>query len=229
LAQRPARGATFIIELPINGGADLMATVKSNIQHRFASVALGAFFENVSATQLKISVSHRDMAEFPYIADLATSSGLLEFRLVHERSDEIIKERENIPPGYEELQSKWKDPENPFLLEKQIVRTEPLAGLSGHIVQSAINERDNFGTTHVNLTLHQSNAPAFIQATHDYVGRKLAIIIDGRLYSAPRIAEPLINASVQIADNDSEKNRMLAAILNQPFPVEVTLVDTESF
>jgi len=70
-------------------------------------------------------------------------------------------------------------------VEKLLVRKKP--ELTGGAVKSAMLARGNMGQPEIEFTLNSEGADRFAQITRDNVGRRLAIVLDHELYSAPRI------------------------------------------
>jgi preprotein translocase subunit SecD len=60
-----------------------------------------------------------------------------------------------------------------------------------------------------------SSARAFAELTRQNVGRKVAILIDGRVFSAPVIREPILGGSAQVSGHFSpEEAREIALRLS---------------
>lgn len=117
--------------------------------------------------------------------DLIGKTALLEFKLV---SPDMEKLKEalagNVPEGFE---LKYSEDENePLLLEKQAVLTgDALKNAGVHFSQSTFNEPV------VGLEFNAEGARKFAEITAQNVGRRLAIVLDGKVQSAPRIKEAI--------------------------------------
>jgi len=106
----------------------------------------------------------------------------------------------------------------PELVGTRLRRAEPA------IYQGADLERAN--TWVVNFELDREGAAKFAQVTGRNVGRRLAIVLDGVVRSAPRIQERIPNGRGQITLNDrrGDKAKDLSIVLNSgalPAPVQV--------
>jgi SecD/SecF fusion protein len=108
--------------------------------------------------------------------------------------------------------------------------------MKGDSISSARVEFDQLGRPYVALTFGKSGARKFAMITADYApggaknpspeGRKyLAIILDGRLYSAPFIKTAIPNGQAIIEGNFSLAEAQALAIVLQsgslPAPVEI--------
>jgi SecD/SecF fusion protein len=157
----------------------------------------------------------------------------LEFRMVHDRSDEILHNHEPIPPGYEVLQSVESQP-NQQAPERLVVKKKAEDGLQGDFVQSARVSADSFGAPQIEFTLTDDGAKKFARVTTDYgpdpqTGQKhrMAIVLDGVLYSAPQINEPIINGSCQISGHFSDQDaQSLASVLENPLRAPLKVISS---
>ena len=106
----------------------------------------------------------------------------LEFRLVDDDPSRLKSAIEgNVPQGFILKYVKEKERE-PVLLEDQ-------AALSGERVSDAKVDFDTqgFGQPYISLTLDNEGAAEFANVTRTHVGRRLAILLDGEVLSAPNI------------------------------------------
>ncbi|MEK7780085.1 MAG: protein translocase subunit SecD [Verrucomicrobiota bacterium] len=148
----------------------------------------------------------------------------LEFRLVHERSQELIQLNE-IPPGYELLKRVERDPKGGQRLEQVVVKKKAEPGLTGSIVKRAIAMRGMTGELEINFELNAEGAERFAQVTTENTGRNLAIVLDGQLYSAPVIKVPILTGSGSISGNfDVASARELAGVLENPLKAPLRVI-----
>lgn len=144
--------------------------------------------ENEILIQLP-GVTDRDKA-----VNLIGTVAQLDFHLV---SDDAIKLKQalegKIPDGYE-LKSIKKDSQEPVLIEKKIA-------LSGTTVTDARVDFDSqgFGQPHISLTLNSEGAKDFAKVTAENVNRRLAIVLDDAVLSAPNINEAITGGKAQIS------------------------------
>ena len=83
----------------------------------------------------------------------------LEFRMVKEDSDEIIKKQlKPIPPGYELLKQVEPQPNGPPIIEQVVVKKKPENGLAGDIVKNAMAVRGNLGEPQIDFTAERAMA-----------------------------------------------------------------------
>ncbi|MEA3328541.1 MAG: protein translocase subunit SecD [Candidatus Omnitrophota bacterium] len=114
---------------------------------------------------------------------LIGKTALLEFRLVSNDQQKIKDSQAgNVPEGYE---LKYLD-KKPILLQKQ-------ASLSGDSLVDAFVKFDQSGFNQptVGFQLDRKSGRKFSRVTRENVGRKLAILLDGVVQSAPMIREEI--------------------------------------
>ncbi|MCL5098950.1 MAG: protein translocase subunit SecD, partial [Candidatus Omnitrophica bacterium] len=153
-------------------------------------------------------------------------AAFLEFRMVHPDSAELIKE--GIPvPGYEVMKLKKRSGEE----TEYLVKIKPELGLTGKNVKSASVVRNPItNEPEIHFRLDDEGAKKFAQITKEYSPRddkyyQLAIVLDGELYSAPRIMGEIPSGSGQITGDFTAKEAFeLANVLENPLeaPVKIT-------
>jgi SecD/SecF fusion protein len=152
-------------------------------------------------------------------------TAFLEFRMVKEDSDEIIKNGEPIPYGYELLKHVDQQANGQNHLEQVIVRKKPENGLAGDIVKNAMVMRGNLGEPQINFELTDDGAKKFGDVTRENVGHRLAIVLDGELYSAPNIQSPIETGNGQITGSYTPEQAMeLANVLQNPLKAPLKIV-----
>jgi SecD/SecF fusion protein len=157
-------------------------------------------------------------------------TAFLEFRMVHERSGEIVDERtgevhEPIPVGYELKKHVEQLPNNQSKIEYVVVKRNPENHLSGDIIKGSMVVRGNLGEPQIDFTLTDDGAKKFGQTTRENVGHRLAIILDGDLYSAPNIQSPIETGNGQITGQFTiEQAQELANVLQNPLKAPLHIV-----
>jgi SecD/SecF fusion protein len=148
----------------------------------------------------------------------------LEFRIVHPQSDELIKQG-GIEPGYEILNLKQKKRNGVESTEPVLVKKR--AEMDGSGIKSAMVVRGNLGEPEIHFTLDSDGATRFGQVTRQNVGRRLAIVLDGVLISAPNINEPIEMGSGQITGRfDDAEAFELANTLQNPLRAPLRIIQS---
>lgn len=153
------------------------------------------------------------VVQLPGVADreraieLIGQTALLEFKLVVNDQDKLKQSLEgNVPEGYELRYA--KDDNEPVLLEKKTL----LTGDALLNAQVNFNQTD-FNKPEVGLKFNSEGAKKFAEITTNNVGRRLAILLDGKLQTAPRINEPIPSGEARISGRFSVKEAQDLAIV----------------
>jgi preprotein translocase subunit SecD len=159
---------------------------------------------------------------------LIGQTGLLEFKMLDERTpvEEALAGR--VPDTSEVLTQRRVDPESkketkiPFVVQKRTLLTG--AELTDASVQADPNSPGNW---QVSITFSAAGAQRFGDITENNVGRHLSIILDGSVYSAPRINERIPGGRAVITGQFTvDQARDLAIVLREgALPAAVTILE----
>lgn len=149
--------------------------------------------------------------------DLIGKTAQLEFKLLDEESPLAAQLPQSVAPSEEEgLLSQFADklPEgDEILFEKKVnretgvVRKEPIllkkqAIMTGDLLSEAKVSLDSqFSEPYVSITFNEEGARRFEEVTGANVKKRMAIILDNTVYSAPVIQEKIAGGSAQITGN----------------------------
>jgi len=232
LAQPPAHGASFVIETevsetsPVTNSLDILKDV---LLKRADRVGLRIYWEPISDSRVRVLAATRDQINAQQLQNAFFRAGMLEFRLVHEDSERMIEAGE-IPPGDEILKHEQSTPSGGRRTEQLVVKKRSESGLSGNLIKAAWVERGQIGGPQILFKLRPEAAAAFAQVTRDNLDRRLAIVIDGKLYSAPVIRAPIETGSGMITGNlDVQEAFEIANVLEYPLPVSVKVVEAKDY
>ena len=173
----------------------------------------------------------RIIVQLPGVKDTARAksligrTALLEFKLADDEHslDEALKG--NVPEGsivaYESHtdRTSGRRSQNPILLKNKSLMT-------GDALESAkVQIGDRFGEPHVSLKFNAQGAKDFDRITGDNVKKRLAIVLDGMVHSAPVIQERISGGQAQITGAFTmEEATDLAIVLRAgalPAPVNI--------
>lgn len=124
--------------------------------------------------------------------NLIGKTALLEFKLVSEDPELLKKAKEGALEGYELLPFKEGD----LLLEKEVALT------GDALVTAAVSfNQSRFNEPYVSVEFNSKGGRKFSKITGENVGRRLAILLDGKIQSAPVIQERIPSGQAQITGN----------------------------
>src|SRR5712692_6609570 len=143
-----------------------------------------------------------------------------EYKIVDDKKSLGDAHRDGPPPGH---QIRYGSPQaggaEPYLVEEPVLMT-------GDVVTDArVRPGGRLEGSYVTVDLDRRGTDVFGALTAENVGRRLAIILDNTVYSAPVIKEPIPGGDVQINGSFSfEDAHELAIVLRSgalPAPVEI--------
>jgi preprotein translocase subunit SecD len=171
------------------------------------------------------------VVELPGIKDAARAIELigktarLEFRLVDDQHsvDEALKGK--VPGGAEILYERRVNKQTgevtrtPYLLRKQLLLT------GDALTNAEVRIGSQFNEPYVSIEFDREGAQRFERITSENVGKRLAIVLDDTVYSAPVIRERISGGQAQITGSfTTEEARDLAIVLRAgalPAPVRI--------
>ncbi|MBM4325359.1 MAG: protein translocase subunit SecD [Deltaproteobacteria bacterium] len=185
----------------------------------------------VAEPEITLQGTDRILIQLPGIKDpqraieLIGRTALLEFKLVDEDGNLEEALKGNPPEGSIILYQRFVDPKtggvkkNPFLLKEKTLMT-------GEVLKDARVTLDTqFNEPYVALEFDDIGAKLFEQITGANVKRRLAIILDDNVYSAPVIQEKIAGGRAQITGRfDMKEAGDLAIVLRAgalPAPVKI--------
>jgi preprotein translocase subunit SecD len=157
--------------------------------------------------------------------DLIGKTALLEFKLVDDTHSIEDALKGNIPPGDEILYKVEENPETrrsiktPFLLKKRTLLT------GAYLTDARVQIDSQFNEPYVSINFDRKGARIFERITADNVGKRLAIVLDQNVYSAPVIQEKIAGGQARITGRfTTDEARDLAIVLRAgalPAPVNI--------
>jgi len=172
--------------------------------------------------------------------ELIGKTALLEFKLLDETDPLFNEFPDHISSGKEaEFIDEYKDRAkegNTILFERlvneetEVITKRPylvknVAVLAGDLLTDARVSIGEFNDPYVSITFDNEGTRLFEKVTEENVQRRLAIVLDGSVYSAPRIQEKISGGRAQISGTFTHKEASdLAIILRAgalPAPVKV--------
>lgn len=229
-----------VFEPPTQDGSTLKFTLTQDEQDRIKDWATSQALETIRNRIDKFGVTEpiiqrqatREIViQLPGMKDpkrainLIGKTAVLEFRLLDARSNMDMALKGIMPKGSEIMYQKVTNKETgeikeiPFLVK----RTTLLTGDTISDARVAFDTR--FNEPYVSLKFNRQGARLFAKITGDNVGKRLAIILDGNVYSAPNIREKIAGGSAQITGGFTHSEAVDLAIALRagalPAPVKI--------
>jgi SecD/SecF fusion protein len=242
--QRDASGS-IRLGLDLRGGTSFLVAMDTNqlgsVEHRESALSQAAEVLRkrvdrlgVAEPIIQVAGADRILIQMPGLSEEAKASAkaqieraaFLEFRLVHERSGELIAEG-ITPIGHTNMVLQGRRRDGQVREERYVVKRAPERGLTGkHVDRASVVFDPLTGRPQIAFTMNSEGASLFAQVTRENVGRYLAIILDGELYSAPRIRSEIPGGSGVIEGDFTVKEAFeLANVLINPLEAPVRIVE----
>jgi preprotein translocase subunit SecD len=185
----------------------------------------------VSEPDIRRQGEKRILIQLPGIKDtqrakeLIGRTALLEFRLLDDTHDLNAALNGKVPPGSEILYQVDEDPETrnvkkvPYLVKKRA----PLTG--AYLTRARVEIDSQYNDPYVSIDFDRKGARIFARVTEENVQKRLAIVLDNTVYSAPVIQEKITGGKARITGSfTTEQARDLAIVLRAgalPAPVNI--------
>lgn len=147
--------------------------------------------------------------------------GRFEFRRVHPDSDGLLAS-DQVPDGYEVLAGT----ESPGTAKpRYVVEGRTAGGLTeGHILAARAVQDSGSWDWRVSVEFTEGGAALFADLTRDAVGRRIALVLDGEVLTAPVVRDAILGGRCEISGRYSRSDAgRVAALLQRPLPVELKL------
>jgi len=187
----------------------------------------------VSEPEITLQGTDRILIQLPGIKDpqraksLIGRTALLEFKLLDEEGDLEAALKGNIPEGDIILYQRAVDPKTgavkkiPYLLKEKTLMT-------GEVLRDARVALDSqFHEPYIALEFDDIGAKLFEQITGANVKKRLAIILDDNVYSAPVIQERIAGGRAQITGRftTDEANELAIVLRAGALPAPVKIIE----
>ena len=233
--------------LDLKGGSSFLVAMDTNkLENTAAGGALAQAVEVLRRRVDTIGVAEPDirplgankiMIQLPGLSEadqakakkLVTEAAFLEFALVHENSDRFIAD-ELTPDGYKKYAYTSKDAQGDKFTRDVLVEIENEYGLKGEHITSAYPSRDPLTQSPMILFgFNSEGASAMGNLTRqENIGKQMAIILDGKLLSAPVLQDRITSNGQITGDFTSEEAATIANALLNPLKAPLTVEEEMS-
>lgn len=230
IASSAPRDGGMLVELKIKDKR-AVELKKLTIEHSLETIRNRVDQFGVAEPEIIPEGDNRILIQLPGIKDperaknLIGKTALLEFKIVDDEAslDEALKgnvpEGDIIAYGLRTDKSTGQRGSQPYLLKNKAL----LTGASLETAKVQINDR--YGEPSVSLKFNSQGAADFERITGENVRKRLAIVLDGVVHSAPVIQERISGGQAQITGNFTmDEARDLAIVLRAgalPAPVNI--------
>ncbi len=174
----------------------------------------------VGVNRIEVQLPGVSTKDNPEIATNLVKPARLDFRMVHP----LIAPPQEAPPGYERMVLEQEGRQGgQSYTEELYIKTRP--EMTGEGVADSYPTMDQFGRFRIILKFTEQGAKQFADVTKAIAdegrssGRmgRLAIVLDGKLYSAPTVREQINGGSAEISGSFTQREAVdLSNVLNNP-------------
>jgi protein-export membrane protein SecD len=181
----------------------------------------------VTEPDIQRTANNRIIVALPGVKDpgrakeVIGKTALLEFRVVAEQQYREMANAGVLPSGYEEVP--YREQDGTLVLEED-------SELTGRFLDNANVQFARQGGVGVALDFNEQGADRFADLTRNNVGQRIAIVLDGKIVSAPSVNEPITGGQAQISGGFTDQEaRDLALMLRAgALPAPLNLISERS-
>jgi len=221
-------------------GVVIRCILRIKARHRIEKMAVEQALETirnridmfgVNEPDIRPQGKDRILIQLPGVKDperakaLIGKTALLEFKLVDDDHSVEDALKGDIPPGDEILYQVNVDPRTgmtrhiPYLLKKRALLT------GEYITDARVQIDSRFNTPYVSMSFNRRGARIFERITAENIKKRLAIVLDNKVISAPVIQDRIAGGRAQITGHYSmQEAKDLALVLRAgalPAPVKI--------
>lgn len=184
----------------------------------------------ITSDSISIRMPSVDEADKSDIRHTIKQSARLQFHLVAVDNNELVSQYNANPRTFQtpvHLLRKEIEEESNGEVRTEVLFIEKNSELiKGDDVDRAVPNVNEFGNWSISLRFNSRGAAAFADVTGKNVGRRLAIVLDDRVYSAPNIREAISGGQAEISGSFTvEEARRLSGVIasgNLPVSIEIS-------
>jgi preprotein translocase subunit SecD len=221
---------TILLSLPDKDAAHIKAMARDQALETIRN-RIDQF--GVSEPDIRRQGEKRILMQLPGIKDterakkLIGKTALLEFKLLNETGSLDAALKGNVPPGSEVLEQIVVDREtqrvrkNHYLVKKRTLLT------GANLMDARVEFNRQYNDPFVSIKFDKKGAKTFAKVTEENVNKRLAIVLDNKVYSAPVIQEKIAGGEARITGSftDEEAKDLAIALRAGALPAPVKILE----
>lgn len=236
----PAQGIEFIVAVQLPSDTDAAARTKAvnaitDIQkERLRDMKIAFQVEQAPEDRVVVRVPILPEQTIAGLRKALTRTGYIEFRLVHPEGTGST-DPNNGPIGYEQLSLVTRQRERDFT---EVLWVKRIPELTGDTIERANVMMDSYSSYIITVTFDAKGRSRFASVTRALAEaraetgqfRRLAIVVDGTLITAPMVHDEITGGVAQIAGSFSRREaEELANLLNNPLEARLRIEQQRPF
>ena len=184
----------------------------------------------IGNNRIEVQLPGVNTKDNPEVVENVKKPAQLSFRIVNAGQMPGASAVGDIPPGYELLSLDYEGRAGESNTEELFVKRIP--EMTGEMISSAFARPDLYGKPEVILQFTNEGSKRFAEVTRaiadggEKAGRlgRLAIVLDGKLYSAPTVKQEINSDSAVISGSFTDREAInLANVLNNPLDLPLII------
>src|SRR5690606_23288743 len=191
----------------------------------------------IGDSRIEVQLAGVNTRDNPDIVESVKKPARLDFRLVNPFLRPETTPVGEIPPGYEILSLEHESATGETTVEEVFVKRIP--EMTGEGISTSYPVMDEFGRYRISLRFTSDGSKQFAAVTKEIAGypqqliqrtgnpdarARLAIVLDGKLYSAPGVEKEINSDSAEISGSFSQREAFdLANVLNNPLDLPLSI------
>ncbi len=184
----------------------------------------------IGDNRIEVQLAGVSTKDNPEVVDNLKKPARLEFCLVHPTLNPATTAPSDIPPGYRTLILDQEGRNGQATATELFVKRIPEA--TGEIISDAFPSMDEYGKFRIILKFTSAGSKRFADITRKIVENnqssgqvgQLAIVLDGKLYSAPSVQKEIDSPSAEITGSFSQREAFdLSNVLNNPLDLPMQI------
>lgn len=184
----------------------------------------------VGENRIEVQLPGVSTKDNPEVVDTVKKPARLDFRVVHPTLSPRNTPGGEVPAGYELMTLDYEGRAGETAAEELFIKRRP--EMSGESIDRSFVRADLYGKPEIILMFTKEGRDKFAQVTREIVQEaqqagtvgRLAIVLDGKLYSAPSVREEINSDSAQITGSFSDREALnLANVLNNPLDLPLVI------
>ena len=184
----------------------------------------------VGENRIEVQLPGVNTKDNPEVVDSFKKPARLDFRLVHSTLTPASVGPGQIPPGYETMVLESESRTGEVFTQELFVKRIP--EMTGESISDSYPVMDEFGRFKIILQFTSEGSARFAAVTRAIADEnrrtqrvgQLAIVLDGKLYSAPTVQQEINSDSAEISGSFSQREAFeLANVLNNPLDLPLRI------
>jgi len=184
----------------------------------------------VGDNRIEVQLAGVSTKDNPEVVDNLKKPARLEFCLVHPTLNPATTAPDDVPPGYRTLTLDREGANGQDATTELFVKRIPEA--TGNIISDAFPSMDEYGKFRIILKFTSAGSKRFAEITRKIVEDnkrtgtvgQLAIVLDGKLYSAPSVQKEIDGNSAEITGSFTQREAFdLSNVLNNPLDLPMQI------